>query len=46
MKKVNWREQPLGEHVFSKYIEAKSSEWDDYNKIVTEWELKQYMAKY
>jgi glutamine synthetase len=38
--------QVLGEHVFTKYIEAKTSEWNDYNKIVTDWELKQYMSIY
>lgn len=36
----------LGEHIFEKYIEAKTAEWDDYRKIVTDWELKRYLAKY
>lgn len=36
----------LGEHVFNKYIEAKTSEWDEYRKVVTDWEIKKYLSKY
>lgn len=36
----------LGEHIFSKYIEAKRKEWDDYRTKITEWEIQHYLAKY
>lgn len=36
----------LGNHVVSKYIEAKREEWDDYRIKVTQWELDQYLLKY
>ena len=46
MKESALVKQVLGDHVFKKYIEAKTSEWEDYNKIVTPCELQQYMSKY
>jgi len=30
----------LGEHVASKYIEAKEREWEEYRVSVTDWEIK------
>ncbi|MCI2068450.1 MAG: type I glutamate--ammonia ligase [Bacilli bacterium] len=33
----------LGEHTFSKYVEAKGIEWDEYRKLVTDWEIKKYL---
>lgn len=36
----------LGEHVFTKYVEAKEAEWNDYRTKVHQWELDAYLAKY
>ena len=36
----------LGEHVVTKYTEAKLKEWDEYRTRVTQWELDEYLAKY
>jgi glutamine synthetase len=33
----------LGDHTFNKYIEAKTIEWDEYRKLVTDWEIKKYL---
>lgn len=33
----------LGEHIFSRFIELKKKEWDDYRIQVTEYELKRYL---
>ena len=33
----------LGEHIFEKFIEAKSAEVQDYNLTVTQWELDRYL---
>jgi glutamine synthetase len=33
----------LGEHTFNKYIEAKTLEWDEYRKLVSDWEIKRYL---
>lgn len=46
MEKSDLVKNVLGEHVFSKYVEAKTCEWNDYSKIVTDWELNQYMSRY
>ncbi len=36
----------LGEHILSKYVEAKEAEWDNYRTKVHQWELDQYLARY
>ena len=38
--------EALGEHVVTKYTEAKLKEWDEYRTRVTQWELDEYLAKY
>jgi glutamine synthetase len=46
MKKDDLIKNTLGDHIFTKYIEAKTEEWDDYRTKVTKWELDNYLAKY
>ena len=36
----------LGEHITTKYTEAKLKEWDDYKTQVTQWELDEYLYKF
>lgn len=36
----------LGDHIFTKFIEAKNEEWNDYKTKVNKWELDQYLTKY
>ena len=36
----------LGDHIFTKYVEAKTKEWDDYRVQVSQWEVEQYLAKF
>ena len=38
--------ETLGEHIFSKYIEAKEKEWDRYRTAVTDWEIEEYLDIY
>ena len=33
----------LGEHIFTRYIDLKRAEWDDYRVEVTPWELNRYL---
>jgi glutamine synthetase len=35
--------EALGDHIYSKFIELKTKEWDDFRKCVTEWEINRYM---
>jgi len=34
----------LGEHILSKFVEAKEKEWDSYRTAVTDWELNNYLS--
>ena len=36
----------LGEHIFQKYMELKTAEWDKYRVQVSEWEIQEFLAKY
>jgi glutamine synthetase len=36
----------LGEHVFSRYLEAKRIEWERYRSQVHLWELEEYLTKF
>lgn len=36
----------LGEHVYTKFLEAKKAEWEDYRNRITPWELDSYLIKY
>lgn len=46
MKENELVKDVLGEHIFSKYIEAKELEWDEYRTQVHQWELDKYLKKY
>jgi glutamine synthetase len=34
--------ETLGEHTFSKYLEVKSTEWREFHRSITDWELNRY----
>lgn len=36
----------MGAHVTTKMLEAKTLEWDDYRKSVSNWEIKRYLNRY
>lgn len=36
----------LGEHIFTKYLEAKKREWKAFRAHVTDWEVGEYLYKY
>jgi glutamine synthetase len=36
----------LGEHIFSRFVEAKRQEWDEYRTQVTAWELDRYLEAF
>lgn len=38
--------ETLGEHIFSRFIEAKSIEWDNFRTRVTNWEIENYLKQY
>lgn len=42
-KKDGFLEDVLGSHIFTKYIDAKQHEWNEYSKKVTNWEIESYL---
>lgn len=45
-KESEFIREVLGEHVFSKYLKAKETEWKRYQAEVTDWEVDEYLYKY
>ena len=43
LKQDDLMKETLGSHIFEKFIELKTKEWDSFRTAVTEWELKRYM---
>lgn len=41
-EKSRFMKETLGEHVFNKYLNIKKTEWNEYQKSVTDWELNRY----
>lgn len=46
LKKDKFVCDTLGEHVLTKYIEAKQMEWNEYKTRVSQWEIDRYLSKY
>lgn len=46
LKKDEVIQTALGQHVYERYVEAKTQEWSEYNLYVTQWELKRYIKTY
>jgi glutamine synthetase len=38
--------EALGEHVFERFVEAKTEEWDEYRMQVTSWEVDRYLEAF
>ena len=36
----------LGDHIYTKYLEAKDEEWKAYRERVSQWEIDRYLVKY
>ena len=46
MKKDEIIQRALGQHIYERYVEAKTQEWNDYRLHVSRWELDRYLAQY
>ncbi len=46
LKKDPLIREALGEHVYERYIYAKTWEWNQYRSQVTQWELDQYLTRF
>lgn len=45
-RKDEFMKKVLGEHIFTKYLEAKEAEWRMFRAHVTDWEVDEYLNKY
>lgn len=36
-------QEALGEHLYTRFLEARTMEWDEYRKYVSQWELDRYL---
>ena len=43
LKKDKLIQNVLGEHLFERYIDVKTKEWDEFKKQVTTWEIDTYL---
>ena len=43
LKKDKVLQEALGEHLFERYIDVKTKEWDEFKKQVTGWEIDTYL---
>ncbi len=43
LKEDELLKEALGKHIFEKFIDLKTQEWDDFRTAVTEWEIKRYI---
>jgi len=43
LKKDNVIHEVLGQHLFERYIDIKTREWDEFKKQVTNWEIDTYL---
>jgi glutamine synthetase len=46
MKNDEIVQDALGPHIFERYVEAKTMEWDQYRMYVSPWELDRYLREY
>ncbi len=45
MRDSDFMRDVLGDHIFDRYTEAKLSEWNEYTRQVTDWEISKYLYK-
>lgn len=43
LKKSQLIQQTLGEHMFERYLDVKTKEWDEFKQQVTPWEIDTYL---
>jgi glutamine synthetase len=46
LKGDNLIRETLGDHIFTRFIEAKTSEWAEYSLHVSGWEVERYLPTY
>ena len=39
-------QEALGAHIYSRFVMAKTKEWENYSSRVYDWELNEYLEKF
>jgi len=39
-------QEALGQHIFSRFLKAKTTEWENYSSRVYDWEVNEYLEKF
>lgn len=45
-KKDLLMQEALGEHIYQRFIQLKTEEWDDFHQHISRWEIENYLNKY
>ena len=45
-RRSSFMKEVLGDHIYSKYLEAKETEWRLFRAHVTDWEVERYLNQY
>ena len=45
-EKDEFLKEVLGKHIYTKYLEAKKEEWNEFRSQVTDWEIEEYLYKF
>lgn len=45
-RRDEFMKEVLGQHIYTKYLEAKEAEWRMFRAQVTDWEVEEYLYKY
>lgn len=46
LRKDKLIQEALGEHIYSRFVLAKTNEWESYSSRVYEWEIAEYLEKF
>jgi glutamine synthetase, type I len=46
LRNDNLLKETLGEYIYSKFMEAKMVEWEEYRRVVSPWEIEQYLTRF
>jgi glutamine synthetase len=39
-------QEALGSHIYSRFVKAKTREWEQYSSRIYDWEIDQYLVKF
>lgn len=46
LRKDTLIQDALGQHIFSRFVKAKTTEWESYSSRVYDWEVNEYLEKF